>query len=58
MNVPGPYWWQVRIGSGNCLGAGRQQAITSADVELGLCRHMGETLKATSLKNISLQKFL
>ena len=38
MNVTQPYWWQVNIGSGN--GAVRQQAITWANGEPDLCRHM------------------
>ena len=46
-----PYWWQVNISSGNGLMLSgskslpkpvsvRQQAITWASVDTGLCRHM------------------
>ena len=42
MNVAGPYWWQVNIGSGNAFAAVGQQASIStwASGDLDLCRHM------------------
>ena len=36
MNVAGPYWWHVRW----WLGAIRQQAITWANNNLDICRHL------------------
>ena len=41
VNVFGLHWWWVNIFSGNIrLGALRQQAITWANVDPDLCRHM------------------
>ena len=37
MNATGPYWWEVNIGSGNCLVP---SGITWTSVDQDLQRHM------------------